>query len=143
MSLKQVVRDVAEARRDEAELKAEYEAAYEAFQKQNDDLLTKLEAAKFKRVGLEGELRDVILATNESIVKDTVGVGIRNVKRVEYDTRAAVAFAFASAPSLLRLDEKAFEANMKATPDEYLPEFVKIVTDRQATIAKDLSKVLE
>ena len=143
MSLKQVIREVAIARSDEAELKAEYEAAYEAFQKQNDDIISALDAAKSKRIKLEGELRDVILATNESIVKDTVGVGIRNVKRVEYDTRAAVAFAFASAPALLRLDEKAFEANMKATPEEYLPEFVKIVTDRQATVAKDLSKVLE
>ena len=62
-----------------------------------------------------------------------VGVGIREVTKLEYDGK--VAFDWAKAHKMaLKLDTKAFEKIVKADT----PDFVKITTEPQATIATKL-----
>lgn len=62
-----------------------------------------------------------------------VGVGIREVTVLTYDGK--VAFDWAKAHKMaLQLDKKAFEKIAKADP----PDFVKITTEPQATIATEL-----
>ena len=66
------------------------------------------------------------------------GVGIREITILNYDSK--IAFDWAKAHKMaLKLDTEAFKKIAKADP----PDFVKITTEPQATIATDLSKVLE
>ncbi len=67
-----------------------------------------------------------------------VGVGIREVIKLDYDQK--VAFDWAKSHKMaLKLDTSAFEKIIKATP----VDFVKITTEPQATIATNLDEVLK
>ena len=66
------------------------------------------------------------------------GVAVREITRLEYDPQ--VAFLWAQDHHMaLKLDASAFEKIAKASP----LDFVKMRGEAQATIATDLSKILE
>ncbi len=88
----------------------------------------------------EALLRELTLKAYDETGSKTPapGVGIRERTVLQYDGK--VAFDWAKAHKIaLMLDTKAFEKIAKADP----PNFVKTITEPQATIATDLSKVLE
>ena len=97
------------------------------------------DAAEYK-TKQEEFLRELTLAiyaeTGEK--KPCEGVGVREVTKLEYDPKEAFQWAIKHA-MCLQLDSKAFTKVALADT----PEFVKVITEPQATIATDLTKVIE
>lgn len=109
-------------------IQAEYEA-------DNKDMFDAIKVVSNEVDKAESLLRELtLLAFAETGDKaPAVGVGIREVTKLEYDGK--VAFDWAKAHKMaLKLDTKAFEKIAKVSP----PDFVKIITEPQATIATNL-----
>jgi hypothetical protein len=84
-------------------------------------------------------LRAAVLAAPEAEVKATFGVGIRKIDKMIYDEATAIQWASENGfDGLLKLDTRSFETAAKGIK----PAFVGTYTERQATIARDLSGAL-
>jgi len=114
------------------------EVSYQKWVKANDSLLNNESLAKLGRDTAEAKLRELTLqAYAETGNKaPVVGVGIREVTKLEYDK--TVAFKWATEHIMaLKLDTAAFEKIVKASP----LDFVRIYQEPMATIATQLEVV--
>jgi len=133
--LQEQVRVVARARQRASELREDKAASMLEWEKQNKKLIDALNDATNYVAESENLLREMTLqAYAETGDKAPAeGVGIRERTILTYDGK--VAFDWAKAHKMaLKLDTKAFEKIAKADP----PDFVKITTEPQATIATEL-----
>jgi len=138
--LKEQIKVVADARSRAQELKGMKEHLYDEWAEMNKELLTDYEAAKQAIIDAESLLRELTLQAYKETGSKTPcpGVGVREVTKLSYDQK--IAFDWAKSHKMaLKLDVTAFEKIVKADT----PDFVKITTEAQATIATDLNKVLE
>jgi len=139
-ALQDQIKQVARARQEAQRLADEKAAKYQSWEEQNRIFLDAVkDAAEFKNKQ-EEFLRELTLAiyAETQNKKPCEGVGIREVTRLEYDPKDALAWAMKHQIAI-SLDKKSFEGFAKATP----LEFVKVITEPQATISQDLTKVIE
>ena len=113
-------------------------SSYQKWLEANQSLLDNESDTKNVCQKAESTLRELTLqayaATGNKAPVD--GVGIREVTKLEYDTK--VAFNWAVEHSMaLKLDTSGFEKIAKVSP----PEFVRIFQEPQATIATNLEEV--
>ena len=137
-TLESQIRVVVEARRRATELKDQRDTLLEDWNKTHQGLFDALTQAGAEVAEVEATLRELTLqAYAETGNKaPAVGVGIREMTVLTYDNK--VAFDWAKAHKIaLKLDTSAFEKIAKASP----PEFVKITTEPQATIATHLEEI--
>ena len=135
ISLLDQIKRVAEARQTKEALVQERNALLAQWEVENAGLITQLKDWSEACQQEEELLRELtIKAYNETGSKAPApGVGIRERIVLQYDGK--VAFDWAKAHKIaLMLDTKAFEKIAKADP----PDFVKITTEPQATIATNL-----
>lgn len=133
--LEEQIKVVVEARRKSQEMADERKSMYDAFISKHTDFFADVVVAATKVSEAEEELRELTLkAYAETGNKAPApGVGIRERTVLTYDGK--VAFDWAKAHKMaLQLDTRAFEKIAKADP----PDFVKITTEPQATIAPNL-----
>ena len=101
---------------------------------QDANFLMQQEAREAVNV-LEAEVKHIRIETFDGETKTPLyGIGIREVSKLDYSDDAAYLWAL-SHQLALKLDKKEFEKIAKATP----LYFVNVVTEPQATIARDLS----
>jgi len=137
--LKAQIKVVVDARQVAVSLKVLRDNLLAEWNKEHQELLDSLTQAGADVAVSESTLRELTLrAYAETGSKAPVeGVGIREMTVLSYDSR--VAFDWAKAHKIaLKLDTNAFEKIAKADP----PDFVKITTEPQATIATKLEKAL-
>uniref|UniRef100_A0A6M3IRJ3 Uncharacterized protein n=1 Tax=viral metagenome TaxID=1070528 RepID=A0A6M3IRJ3_9ZZZZ len=142
-ALQDQIKQVARARQEAQRLADERKAMYDAFISEHTDFFAEVVVAATKAGEEESKLRELTLAvyaeTGEK--KPCEGVGIREVTRLEYD--AEQAFKWAKEHGIaLKLDTPTFEKIAKTAP-ETRPAFVKVTTEAQATIATNLTEVIE
>ena len=136
--LKEQIKVVVETRCKAQTLKEMVSELRTEWEKYNAQTLDNLTQAGADVAAEEAKLRELTLqAYAETGNKAPVpGVGIREMTKLEYDEK--VAFDWAKAHKMaLKLDTKAFEKIAKADT----PDFVKIITEPQATIATQLEIV--
>ena len=129
---------VVEARRKSQEMADKKRSMYDVFIDLNTDFFAEVATAASMVSEAEDKLRELTLkAYAETGNKAPApGIGIRERTILTYDGK--VAFDWAKAHKMaLKLDTNAFEKIAKADP----PDFVKITTEPQATIATELEKV--
>jgi len=138
--LKEQIKVVAEARRDSQEMADKRKSLYDEFQTTHCEFLGDVVVAATVVSEAEDKLRELTLqAYAETGNKAPApGVGIRERTILTYDNK--VAFDWAKAHKMaLKLDTSAFEKIAKASP----PDFVKITTEPQATIATNLDSKIK
>ncbi|KKN72923.1 hypothetical protein LCGC14_0406270 [marine sediment metagenome] len=136
--LEEQIKVVAEARQRAQNAVAVKTACQREWVDENKDMLDIVVAVAQEVTEAEVKLRELTLqAYAETGNKaPAVGVGIREVTKLDYDGK--VAFDWAKSHKMaLKLDVSAFEKIAKADT----PDFVKITTEPQATIATELNKV--
>ena len=133
--LEEQIKVVAEARQLVRGLKNEKKDLLDRWEQKNKELLYQIDLQSSWLDDEEAELRDRTLKTYKETGNKApaVGVGIRERIVLTYDNK--IAFDWAKAHKMaLKLDISAFEKIAKVSP----PEFVKITTEPQATIATEL-----
>ena len=133
--LEEQIKVVAEARKRQYMVSLSSTVAQERWVQQNKALLDSVTDALQITTEAEVLLRELTLqAYAETGNKAPApGVGIREVTKLDYDNK--VAFDWAKSHKMaLQLDKKAFEKIARADT----PDFVKITTEPQATIATQL-----
>lgn len=137
-ALKSQIRVVVEARQRAVELKGQRDALWEDWNKANRELLNALIQAGAEVAEVEAMLRELTLQDYAQTGNKTPveGVGIREVTKLEYDTKVAFSWAVEHTMAL-KLDTSAFEKIAKASP----PNFVTVFQEPQATIATQLEVV--
>ncbi len=136
--LKEQIKVVAEVRQRAQNALAVKTACQREWVAENKDMLDIVVAVAQEVTEAEVTLRELTLqAYAETGNKaPAIGVGIREVTKLDYDGK--VAFDWAKSHKMaLQLDKQAFEKIVKAD----CPDFVKITTEPQATIATDLNKL--
>lgn len=138
--LKAQIKVVADARNKAVDLKQRRNELLEEWNRTNRELLDTLTQVGADVAVAEQELRDMTLRVffqtgDKAPVK---GVGIREITKLEYDADVAYDWALEHKMAV-KLDVSAFEKIAKASP----PDFVEVYQEPQATIATDLSSVLE
>ena len=138
--LEEQIKRVAEARKYQTESKQAYDKVYQQFVNENIQVINAVTTAKENIEQVEKELREMTIETyNETGNKaPATGVGIREVTKYDYDPALALKWA-KSHDMALKLDDTAFKKIIKADA----PEFVKVTTEPQATIATDLTEYLK
>jgi len=133
--LEEQIKIVAEARQKATELKSQRDILLEAWNKANQELFDTLTQAGAEVAEVEAKLRELTLqAYAETGNKaPAVGVGIREVTKLSYDLKVAFDWAIEHTVAL-KLDTSTFEKIVKVDT----PDFVKITTEPQATIATNL-----
>jgi len=129
---------VVEARQKSQEMADEKKSMYDAFIAKHTDFFADVATAATVVGEAEERLRELTLQAYAGTGNKApaVGVGIRERTVLTYDGK--VAFDWAKAHKMaLKLDTSAFEKIAKADP----PDFVKITTEPQATIATELNRV--
>lgn len=129
-----VVRDVREQAQQAVASKATLLARFESKNKELFELVANTTQARDEE---EGKLRELTLRayTETGNKSPVIGVGIREMTRLEYDTK--VAFNWAMEHKIaLKLDSSAFGKIAKSSN----LEFVKIYLEPQATIATQLGE---
>ena len=136
--LEEQIKLVAEARQEAEEASKRTNEAYQKWLAAHDQLLANEKYAKTSCQEAEGELRELTLkAYAETGDKaPAVGVGIREVTKLDYDVTKAFDWALEHRIAL-QLNKSAFDKLAKTAP-ETRPSFVKITTEPQATIATEL-----
>jgi len=139
-ALQNQIRNVARARQEAQRLSDEKKAMYDEFISHHTDFFAEVATAASRVTEAEDTLRELTLAiyAETGNKKPAEGVGIREIIKLDYDPKEALKWAM-SHQIALSLDKKSFEGFAKATP----LEFVTVNTEAQATIATDLSKVIE
>jgi len=134
------IKAVAEARQLAQEASEAKNKALQEWQEQNKPLIE--DALSKGQCVFEAEikLRELTLQAYAETGNKTpaIGVGIRELTKLEYDPKEALKWAVQHQIAL-SLDKKSFEGFAKATP----LEFVRVSTEPQATIATDLSQYIE
>ena len=136
--LKEQIKVVAKARAIATDLTTAKKKAYDKWVDDNVGLISSVVEVNERVQEEEGKLRELTLqAYAETGNKAPAeGVGIREMTVLTYDGK--VAFDWAKAHKMaLKLDTTAFEKIAKADP----PDFVKITTEPQATIATHLEEI--
>ena len=136
--LKEQIRVVAGARETTRKAVEERNRLLAEWTETNKEVFTRASDASLLMGEAEEKLRELTLqAYAETGDKaPVIGVGIRERTVLTYDNK--VAFDWAKAHKMaLKLDTSAFEKIAKASP----PEFVKITTEPQATIATQLEVI--
>jgi hypothetical protein len=139
--LAELARKVAEARRNELQIRAEVAAVRAQVDAENAELFDSLRSAAISTTEAELELKAATVATfNETggKCKQWPGTSIRLMKAFIYDKAEALKWAIEH-ELCLALDTKAFEGLVKSNP----LDFVKIEEQPSAAIASDLSKFLK
>ncbi|KKK49883.1 hypothetical protein LCGC14_3130580 [marine sediment metagenome] len=136
--LKEQIQVVIEARHEATVAKEAVKMAQEKWEEENDLIIAEAFNANRLVIEEEGRLRELTLQSYAETGEKAVapGVGIRETTKLEYDTKTAFDWAVGHTMAL-KLDTSAFEKIVKADP----PDFVKITTEPQATIATELNKV--
>ncbi|MFA7164643.1 MAG: hypothetical protein WC124_02190 [Desulfoplanes sp.] len=135
--LESQIMNVRDLRKVYDDLKAETTALEARLSERYKDLYAARNAALSKVAKEEDFLRELTLAAyaKDGNKKPAHGVGIRIVKRCEYDTEKA--FQYAKLHGVcLKLDGKAFEALAMKSKDTDIP--AEIREEAQATLAKEL-----
>ena len=133
--LKAQIKVVAEARQKSQEMDDKRKSLYDEFQTKHIELFADVVSAATVVTEAETSLRELTLQAYEQTgdKAPAPGVGIRELTVLTYDNK--VAFDWAKAHKMaLKLDTEAFKKIAKADP----PDFVKITTEPQATIATQL-----
>jgi len=137
--LHQQIRVVALAREEAVKAKETKQVAFLAWQEEHAELLNSAEETATIAMEAEAKLRELTI----QIFKETgnkspaLGVGIRELTKLEYDPEVALEWALEHKIAL-SLDRRLFETFAKTTP---LP-FVERHIDLQGIIAADLSMAL-
>jgi len=136
--LKDQIKVVVLARRTAAELKDHRDVLLEAWNKDNQGLLDTLTQAGAEVAEVEATLRELTLkAYAETGDKaPVIGVGIREVTKLDYDKPTAFKWATEHVMAL-KLDTTAFEKIAKASP----LDFIFYYQEPQATIATQLEVI--
>ena len=138
--LQEQIKVVAEARHKASTLKDVKHLAYEEFEKLNVELLDSVDVAT-EEVGLEeAKLRELTLEVYAETGNKApaLGVGIREVTKLDYDVTKAFEWALEHRIAL-QLNKSAFDKLAKTAP-ETRPSFVMVTTEPQATIAMNLEE---
>jgi len=136
--LQEQIKVVAGARRSLGQLADKKKESFAKWEQANLTLLDELALVTQETNEEEATLRELTLQAYAKTGNKApaVGVGIRERTILTYDGR--VAFDWAKAHKMaLKLDTSAFEKIAKADP----PDFVKITTEPQATIATHLEEI--
>ena len=136
--LREQINVVVEARQKSQEMAEKRKTLYDEFIAGHTDFFADVVTAASVVGEAEDKLRELTLqAYAETGNKaPALGLGIRERTVLTYDDK--VAFDWAKSHKMaLKLDVSSFEKIAKADP----PEFVKITTEPQATIATELNKV--
>ncbi len=136
--LRTQINAVVDARGKSQELADKKKTLYDAFQSEHSEFFGEVATVATEVSEAEEKLRELTLRAYAETGNKApeVGVGIREVTVLTYDGK--VAFDWAKSHKLaLKLDTEAFKKIAKADP----PDFVKITTEPQATIATELNKV--
>ncbi len=131
------IKVVAEVRRETQKARDIVDAARTLFNNYNHIIIEEAATLKEELTTNEATLRELTLqAYAETGNKAPAeGVGIRELTVLTYDGKVALDWAKAHKMAL-KLDTSAFEKISKADP----PDFVKITTEPQATIATNLEE---
>ena len=135
--LKEQIKVVVKARRESQEMADKRRALYDEFQTTHCEFFGDVVTAATKVSEAEDKLRELTLKayTETGNKAPAEGVGIREYTVLSYDNK--IAFDWAKSHKMaLKLDIKAFEKIAKADP----PDFVKITSEPQATIAANLEE---
>jgi hypothetical protein len=129
----------AEARQRAADLRKQKDEAYVAWEEAHAELIAATRQAVEAVSEAEEKLRQLTLEAYQATGNKTPapGVSIREVTRLSYDPKQALAWGFEHGLGL-KLDTAAFEKLAKIQP----PPFVTVEQVPQATIAQDLSKAV-
>jgi len=138
--LDEQIKLVAMARQNTLELKAQRDALLEDWNKDHQELLDELTQSQEGVVGAEDYLRELVLQdyAETGNKAPAIGVGVREVTKLEYDTSTAFTWAIEHRMAL-KLDVSGFEKIVKVSP----LDFVRVYQEPQATIATDLTKVTD
>ncbi len=137
--LQEQIKVVATARKLAQEKADTWKTARTIWEESNKNLLDEaMQTSQFVSAA-EIRLRELTLQafTETGNKAPAPGVGIREVTKLDYDSKDALKWAMEHQIAL-NLDKKSFEGFAKATP----LEFVRITQEPQAIIATDLSKYL-
>ncbi len=139
-ALQEQIKVVALARQVAQFMADKKKAIYDDFISHHTDFFAEVVVTATKASEAEDRLRELTLAIYQETgnKKPCEGVGIREITKLDYDPKEALKWAM-SHQIAISLDKKSFEGFAKTTP----LDFVKISVEAQATIATDLSKVLE
>jgi hypothetical protein len=152
MTLDELIKTVAIRRQDFATKKTSLTEKRQAWEREHQLESDELDMASFVLESAEFELKKATLQATEEEVKATGGlVKIRNVKSLSYDESDAIEWAADQKQyGVLSIKKRDFEKAARDLigmeninlPPGMAPSFVTVIPERQATIAKDLSKVL-
>lgn len=135
--------ELAEARRTNERLGGELGDLRAAFNERHAPLIAQLQESATKLHAAEDAYRRAALTEYKATGKKRLGYGasIRTTKVVRYEPDNVVAWAKANAPTLLRVDTKAFEAMVKASPAAF--EAVALVDEQAAATIPTDTALLE
>jgi hypothetical protein len=141
-----------------ARLRTEVEMLQEARKDAQKEYEHTPEFKKYAEMGVRLSLKDAELADLERMVKqDAVkiycdvtntevgihpAIGIRQVRKLEYDSGDALVFCRTNLMAAIKLDTKLFEKHAKAVEETAPLPFVTYSLEVQATLATDLSNYL-
>ena len=133
--LQEQIKMVAEAREHLRLLTDQKKSMYDAFIELNSDFFGLVTRAAGIVNETEDELRGLTLKAYAETGNKTPadGVGIREVTKLDYDTKTAFNWAIEHSMAL-NLDKRGFEKIAKVSP----PDFVTITKEPQATISQNL-----
>ena len=133
--LQEQIKVVAEARQRAASLKSQRDILLDNWNKANQGLFDSLTQAGAEVAEVEARLRELTLQVYAETgdKAPAIGVGIREVTKLEYDNKVAFDWAVGHTMAL-KLDVSAFEKIVKASP----LDFVTVTKEPQATIATNL-----
>lgn len=141
MNLEEMVRHVADLRQKLAEAKARRDELLKEFNDTHTEEIAAVVRYSEALNAAETDLRREALVAHATTgdKKPAPGIAIQQATVIEYDHRAALAWAKEHSMALA-LDTKAFEKLAAATPENFA--FVSIRKEPKATIATDLTKAL-
>lgn len=136
------IRNVANLRQKQAEIKTLRDNLYEEFEKDHIGIFEALADNTLKLSQAEDALRAEALGEYNTTGNKAPGPGItvKIFDKLEYPEREALDWAVEHKIAL-RLDSKIFNQIMKEL--NFKPEFLTIIHEPQAQIATDLNKALE
>ena len=142
-----------------ARLRTEVEMLKEARKEAQKEYEHTPEFRKYAELGVRLSLKDAELLAFELEVKQKAvkiycdvtntdvgihpAIGIRNVRKLEYDPQEALHFSWLNLPDAIKLDARTFEKHAKAVEETAPLQFVKYSIEIQATLATDLGEFLE
>ena len=136
--LKEQIKVVAEARKDKAYYDEAIRELKVVWENHNKRILGEAATNREVMESAEAKLRELTLEVYAETGNKTPadGVGIREVTKLEYDTKTAYNWAIEHSMAL-NLDKRGFEKIAKVSP----PDFVTITKEPQATIATNLDEI--